>query len=360
MIQSSGTHEDGEMKPETFRFRDWLVRNRGLAWAAGIALMLLLALLIRLVAITWGLPNQAYYHSLFVPDETSELIASLMLGERAYQYPLIRLQPFFYYLTFIYFSLYFFISLATGRVTNWAEYIAWQRQDLAHFILVGRVFMVFLGVLTVYLTFLVARRMFGKRAGLISAAILFLSIGHVTYSRVFRLDSLMPFMTILAFYAFLRMLYGQDERLRWYVLAGFVVAATAATKLTGFALLGPLLLIPFLNPEGKSAWPLRRPVFSRQYVFALFVCLASYIMIAGPSHVIRLQITYGGDLSQAPRSVLGLAGRFNRAETFRKIGGLSTFDVSLPFHLTSSLPRLLGITSYLSALAGMGFMVFER
>jgi hypothetical protein len=360
MIESSSTREVRKMKMEATGYRRWLERNRRLAWVCGLALMLLVALTIRLTAIGWGLPNQAYYYSLFVPDETSELIATLLLGERAYQYPVIRLQPFFYFLSFIYFSLYFLFALATGRVTSWAEYLAWQQRDLAHFILVGRVFMVLLGVLTVFLTFVVARRLFGKRAGFVSAAVLLLSLGHVTYSRIFRLDSLMPFVTVLAFYLLLRMIYDQDQKLRWYVLAGFVVAAATATKLSGFALLGPLLLIPFLDPDRDWMLPVRKPVFSRQYVFALFVCLASYIMIAGPSQVIRLQITFGGDISQAPRSIIGMASRFGQRESFSKLGGLSTFDASLPYHLTSSLPRLLGITSYLFALLGSGFMIFER
>jgi hypothetical protein len=119
-------------------------------------------------------------------------------------------------------------------------------------------------------------------------------------------------------------------------------------------------LIPFLDPESNSWLPLQKPQHFRQYIFAVFIYVAAYLAIAGPSHVFRLNISYSGEISELPDSVAGMAGRFSSTDTYRNLGGISTFDHSLPFHLTSSLPRLMSLPLFLAAMVGMGLLLFER
>ncbi|MGD2050504.1 MAG: hypothetical protein PVH03_13455, partial [Chloroflexota bacterium] len=106
-----------------------------------VALVVLfaVALLLRLIGINWGLPNQHFIYSSFVPDESSEVITALLLGEGVYQYSVIRLQPFFYFLFFLYFAAFFPLAILLGRAYSWSEFMALARIDLPSFLLQARI-----------------------------------------------------------------------------------------------------------------------------------------------------------------------------------------------------------------------------
>ena len=335
-------------------------RRQKIVLISGLSSLFLIAFLVRLIGLNWGIPGQALVHGMYLPDEISELISSLIISEQKYQFNIIRNQPFFYFTSFSYFFLYFLLALLTGRVDSWSQYIEWCSGDIAHFLIVGRLLVVVLGAVTVIVVFFIAKRLFSPLVGWAASLFLLFSIGHIIYSRILRLDSFMPFLVAVSLYLLVRIMEDRPEKLRYYILTGAFVAATAMTKVTGFAMLAPFFLLPFLSPSSSNWLPIRRPVFWKQYKFSVFVFFAAYFAFAGPSYIFRIRGSSGAVSGGASTIVGAMANRFSAAETYRNLGGISTFDHSLFFHLTESLPRLLGWPIYILGVIGFMLLIFER
>jgi hypothetical protein len=99
-----------------------------------------IALIIRVIGIDWGLPNQDYPYALFEADEPNILYATLLLGKKIFQVTIIRSQPFFYYLSFPIFGLYYLAGLVSGNFESLADFQAQYLIDNGQFLLVGRTY----------------------------------------------------------------------------------------------------------------------------------------------------------------------------------------------------------------------------
>lgn len=321
--------------------------------------LFLVAFTIRAVGIDWGLPGQQYPHSQFVQDETAELYGALQLSKGVYQMGLLKYQPFFYYLTFATFMLYFLVGLLTGRFSNLADFQAQYGVDLSQFFIAGRLFMAAVGALTVVLTYYVGKYMFGRRAGAVAAVFLSISLGHVVYSKIVRLDSLLPLLFLLAFYLIIRLKEARPGKLRPYVLCGLAVAAAATTKTTGFALVAPLLAVPLVEGWITLRWPPKLSGIDRRYPFSLTVLFAALIALTAP-YFVYLSALRAGTRSAAAGVARSVTRRFGTTTAFANSYALSPYRWSLPWHLTSTLPQQLGVPIFVMAIAGLAWMIFDR
>ncbi|MCB8983236.1 MAG: glycosyltransferase family 39 protein [Ardenticatenaceae bacterium] len=133
---------------------------------------------------------------------------------------------------------------------------------------------VLLGTLTVPLTYLLGRKLFGSLVGLVAAAALALSFWSLMYSRIGLRHVLMPPLVLAAFYFFWRGLEGEEGRLEtgdWRLvqssrldqsgLWNFLVSALllALGMYTYFAARGvPAILVAFMGYLALFAWSLFR------------------------------------------------------------------------------------------------------
>ncbi|MET7419774.1 glycosyltransferase family 39 protein [Dactylosporangium sp. NPDC005555] len=102
------------------------------------------------------------------------------------------------------------------------------------------------GVLTVGVTYLLARRLYGRRAGLIAALLLAAMPYHVVVTRQVLLDGLMTGFATLLLYCVAR--YAETVSARWLVAAGAALGGAALTKETALVLLGGLYAFFALTP----------------------------------------------------------------------------------------------------------------
>jgi len=109
--------------------------------------------------------------------------------------------------------------------------------------IVGRFLSALLDVLTVAVTFLIGRRLYGKWAGLIAAFLMATSVMAIQQSHFFTADNWATFFTTVAIYAAVRAAtIGDDEprwRLRWYAFFGLALGMAAASRIN----MVPLALI---------------------------------------------------------------------------------------------------------------------
>ena len=99
-----------------------------------------------------------------------------------------------------------------------------------------------LGIASVYVLYLVGRRLYGKRAGLAAAAVLGFTLNSVYISRVGMQEAYVIFFALLALYAFLRAL----ERRRWFLWVGVALGLGLLAKYTAAFIVPALLLYALL------------------------------------------------------------------------------------------------------------------
>ena len=158
--------------------------------------VLLLALALRVWGLTWGLPSATHYFS-YHPDEsvmleTSSVTMNLFAG---------RLLPHFYnYGSLQLYLVCFANTLAAlfGAVDIIPKNFDIWYPQWAKMYLVGRCLTVGMGVGTVWATYALGLRLWGRRAGLLSALILAITPLHAQHSHFLTVDVPATFWVVLS------------------------------------------------------------------------------------------------------------------------------------------------------------------
>ena len=106
---------------------------------------------------------------------------------------------------------------------------------------VSRLIQTLVGTASLFVVFLIGRRLFGPWVGLSAAALLAVAPWHLRQSGVFKPDIMLVLTAALALYAILGA--SRSESFRGYAIAGALVGATAAAKWNGAAMALPLLVV---------------------------------------------------------------------------------------------------------------------
>ncbi|MBV9850898.1 MAG: glycosyltransferase family 39 protein, partial [Armatimonadetes bacterium] len=213
---------------------------------------LLLALALRLWGLGWGLPSATHYFS-YHPDESMVLIHAMNMN-------LLRgdLLPHFYnygslqlYLVNFANTLAFLFGSGSLTITDFTtQYPQW-----AQLYLVGRGLTVAMGVGTVWATYALGARLWGRRAGVLAAVVLAVMPLHVQHSHWLTVDVPATFWGTLSLHWAARLATGDPRPLRAAVLAGVFAGLAAATKYNLALMLLPVALaslLPFPGREGTG------------------------------------------------------------------------------------------------------------
>ena len=119
--------------------------------------------------------------------------------------------------------------------------------NMPSFYLWARAYTALFGVATVYLTYRLGRAAFGRRAGLLAAALLAAAPGAVYYADTVRVDVPMACFATAALLAGFGVM--QRGGRRDYLLAGLLTGLAASTKETAVWLAAPLAAAHLFNPR---------------------------------------------------------------------------------------------------------------
>jgi Dolichyl-phosphate-mannose-protein mannosyltransferase len=116
--------------------------------------------------------------------------------------------------------------------------------------LFGRLAAAALGVATVFLTYLLGKSLYGRRAGLVAALLMSLMPYHVVVTRQILLDGPMVFCSTLALYMLAK--YGLTQRHRWLYAGAAALGLTFLAKESSVILLGSVYAFLALTPELRT------------------------------------------------------------------------------------------------------------
>lgn len=184
-------------------------------WLGRLALgaILALATALRFTALDWGLRHPVHLDERVYVENVVAMVEAGDLDHRFYTYP----------------GLFFYL-LAPGVALLGSE--RWWTNDAYY---VSRALVAAWGVLDVGLAYLVARRLFGRAAGLAAALLLAVSPLDVRTAHQVRPDVLLEGFGLLALLQFRRL----GPRLREDVRSGVLIGIATAVKFSG------LFLVPF-------------------------------------------------------------------------------------------------------------------
>ena len=130
------------------------------------------------------------------------------------------------------------LGIATGRFADGKALMAAAYADPGIVFLPGRLFIVACGILCVWLTWSLGKRLGGTRLGLIAAAFLAVNAVHIHYSQIIRTDVQATIFMLLCTRSAIAI--AREGRMRDYLMAGLWAGLACATK-------WPAAII-FLNP----------------------------------------------------------------------------------------------------------------
>jgi hypothetical protein len=186
---------------------------------------------------------------------------------------------------------------------------------------IGRLLAVGFGLATVVLGYSLGRALYGRRAGLATAAILALMPYHVVTSRQALLDITETFFATLALYALVR--YGSSKKSVWLYASGAALGLTFLSKETGIVLVAAAVCFLAFSPDV--------PARTRDLIGSLFVFI--------------------GIVAVYPLSI-ALGGATTTGRSFFVWQLLRRPNHSLLFYFSTAIPAI-GLLVILVALAGL-------
>jgi 4-amino-4-deoxy-L-arabinose transferase-like glycosyltransferase len=214
------------------------------AWlfTAALGLILAAAAALRFYGLAWGAP---YFH--FHIDEHFVFIGAERL--RVSMEAAARSGKFFMYSP---------LPMHTLNALVWVYEAVKGPLDLARFgdqvtyMVLGRAISATMGTATVLVTWFVGRKVAGRLAGLIAAALMATFVLHISETHSFRVDGMMLFFLALAWLFALRI----AEEGRWpdYLWAGLFTGAAIGSKYSAAFVLAVIALAHLVSPRRPASW----------------------------------------------------------------------------------------------------------
>jgi hypothetical protein len=218
-------------------------------------------MLIRLWGIDYGLPF------VYWTDEYHEVMRALELGTGGLNLSRTG-KGGFYILLFFEYGVYFLALKVLGVISTTQQFAEQFVRDPTSFYIIGRATAALFGALTVASVFLLARRAYGKPAGMLAALFLSVNVLHVDLSHRVGVDIPMAFFATAALYYAVRIAEGGGRR--DYLLAALFAALAMTTKLPGI-LVVPSLLIAHAYRVSRAGGTLNRWIASKEFWLAVVV-----------------------------------------------------------------------------------------
>ena len=298
----------------------------------------LLALLIRLPGLGWGLKNDIRNASLH-PDETPNFVYS-----RAVVPALGRFTPGFYsygtlYLTTLSVASAYMGGPKTPEGYSPADPTKTDWEWVSRCILAGRVVSLLAGAATAAIAFALGRRIAGPLAGALAGAFVALAPAHVVHSRFQTPDVLAAALIAGALYFAVRALDPRNEgtRLAPATWCGLLAGLSAGVKYTGILVLLALY----------AALALRKhPGWARQAAVATAVALAAFV------------VTTPGALLDREAFMRDFVFEMRHTATGQELFFAGTAN-GFVYHLVNLVVGI-GPILVLMGLAGLGYAAFRR
>jgi 4-amino-4-deoxy-L-arabinose transferase-like glycosyltransferase len=204
--------------------KKWAWRSVSFAhWELGtLILILALVLLIRLLGIQYGLPY-VYFTDEALLVNHAVAFSTGDLNPHFFGYP-----SLYMYVLFVIYGFTYVVGWLTGVFTSTNDFARLFFNDVTLFYLPGRLIAALSGVTAVATVYLLGRRAYNARVGLIAGAFLTFSVLHVTFSHYVKTQVPAGLLVIITL-GLAWSIYVAEGNWHRYLLAGVVAGLAAST-----------------------------------------------------------------------------------------------------------------------------------
>lgn len=292
-----------------------------------IFIILILGGIVRLWGIGFGLP-----HTSVRPDENTIIKIALKFGSgdlnpHFYSYP-----SLYMYMLFFLYVFYFLFGRVCGIFSSISDFIVVGISNPTAFFLIDRIFSAIMGTATIYVVYLICKRLFDKNTALASATLLSLAYLHVRDSHFGVTDITMTLFVMLAIYLTINCL--ENDKKTAYATAGFVGGLATSIKYNGALLIIPLLLVYLINKRMKISGIL--------YDGRFYICCFSFLfafLLGSPFILLDSKSFIAGFLFEANHLNVGHGGMI--------------LGKGWVYHSIFSLPLGLGFIQFIFGILGI-------
>src|SRR5215207_1686181 len=241
-------------------------------------------------------------------------------------------------------------------VVKWTANLL-ERDNYDEITLIGRAISGLFDLATILFLFLIGRRLYNAKVGLLAAGLLSLSVLNIQLSHFYTVDTFANLFVVGALYFMLR----ANDSGRWgdHALTGFLFGFGLASKLNVITLAVPILVAAVVNFYQRSRTGDWRSAFEH-----VSVRLLTIFFLAALTFRVIQPIAFSGpsfwDWSLNPRWLEDIL------EQQRLLGGAADLpwiqqwtNRSITFPLYNIVVWGMGIPLGLASLAGMGLAIFE-
>ena len=300
------------------------------------ALLFALALLVRAIGLTWGLPNAQRYYS-YHPDESVNQIVGavvhLLQGDfnpHFFNYPSLSI-----YATWL---IYQFLAVF-GLTTNVPD-ASYPWPIIRDIIFAGRLFSVATGAATAALTWGIARQLGLNRGAIVAGVLVALLPGLVQHSHYATVDVPATFFVALCVWLSLRAQTGKA-----FIVAALVAGLAAGTKYNAGLVVVVPMACALLLPELKNRWGL--------IVLAPIVALLGFI-ISTPYALLAPAEFWGDSKNNGFAYELLVHPRLGSGDIFQDTGN------GWWYHLSFNLPFVMTAPLAVAAVVGLVLAAREK
>lgn len=256
-------------------------------WQAGaIAFVLLVALLLRLHGLNFGLPGLNDPDEMMFQMGAIRMLSGPTLNPGWFGHPATTT----IYLLAVINVAVFLSGLALGKWDGPDGFAHAAYFDPGTIILPGRLAMVAFAIWSIWLTWRLARDLFGPRVAIVAAGVLAVSPVHIAYSQIVRSDMMAVCFMLLVMLAALRVARGGGRR--DLVLGAIWLGVAIVTKwpfaLSGVAMAGALLL-RVRHGEEPAAGAARRLVVFGMLAAVCGLLVSPFLLLDYPMLLQNLQ-----------------------------------------------------------------------
>lgn len=243
-----------------------------------LSVILLLSAVVRFWGLDFGLPNERCR-----PDESMIIIVAMGMGNGDLNPHFFNYPTLFIYLCFAGFVAYYAFGTVFGFFHSAQDFALAFFLDPSVFYLISRTLSAAAGIATVYLVYLIGRKLQDERTGLLASLLLALAPLHVRDSHFGVTDVTMTLFIVSAVYFSLKRL--AEKKWRFSLLAAAFTGLAAASKYNGLFGLAPVLFAVWL--EQRQLVPFIKQAFWCIALFAVVFIAASPFVLLDYSAFLR-------------------------------------------------------------------------
>jgi len=243
-----------------------------------IVFILALAFILRIYGINWGLPSEGYYFS-YLSDEVGYIKGLGQMDPAKLDFN----PRYFNWGAWHYYELGGVIALASlldiVKLTKDKYFYYKNPLEMAKIYLAGRFLSIFFALLTVFLVYLIGKKIYSSKVGLLAGFFMAINPSHIIHSHRLKADTSVTFWIVLLLLCTIYLL--QTGRLKWYVLSGMASAFAAGSQQNGLCFMHTLLFAHLLREYKDTVGfgYIKKALFSKKLLYGYIAVFITYLMV---------------------------------------------------------------------------------